>query len=413
MSRLSMLFVWLSLCCIPARASAQARAATQPLPRDLDLNALFQRVESSRRARVEAALALAVRGDVRTAGQHPNPELTYDGAGFLGGQETNGGSQHQIVLTQRLLWPGQMDRRIDAATARWALADAQVDVLRAELSLEIWRAALVLSAAHERTLVARASLDRLERIVAILRGRSEAGAGRRWDVVRAESERASLQSALDLASVEEAQAANMIAVLLGAPSWQPESVPTLAALSPHVTTAAAELHPRRVAAQRALAAAEAQARMEHALALPPIELGIGTILSSAPEGGYVLGRISMPIPLFDANQGAIERAERERDASELARDATERELEARAAHSRAALTRLQASLAALDTEGTARLPQLAEMAETAFTGGEVSAFELIETLQSIYVIRARRVEVELEVRLAELAAVAAMQGRVR
>jgi len=202
-------------------------------------------------------------------------------------------------------------------------------------------------------------------------------------------------------------------VLLGAPSWQPESVPTLAALSPHVTTAAAELHPRRVAAQRALAAAEAQARMEHALALPPIELGIGTILSSAPEGGYVLGRISMPIPLFDANQGAIERAERERDASELARDATERELEARAAHSRAALTRLQASLAALDTEGTARLPQLAEMAETAFTGGEVSAFELIETLQSIYVIRARRVEVELEVRLAELAAVAAMQGRVR
>ncbi|AKF05011.1 TolC family protein [Sandaracinus amylolyticus] len=391
---------WLALVLALAPTIVRAQDA---MPDEISLADLLDRAQRSPRVRVEAALAEAYRGDVREAGQHPNPVLSYEVAGFLGGIETNGGSQQELRVSQPLLWPGQVDRRIDAARARLDLARARTDALRAALSIELRRAYVALLGAQERAAVLVEAETSMERLASIVRGRAEAGAGRRWDVTRIEGELASVRAARDVAAAELLAASARIGALLGAPGWLPRARGVLADLPPvRPRDELLEDHPMLVVARGAHRAAVMRAEAERALAIPPIELTLGTIVSTAPEGGYLIGGVAMPLPFFDANQGAIERAEREADAAELARDATRLELEAALAGARRVVSLRRDALAAYEREVVERLPLLAEMAEAAYQGGEVGVFEVLDAVRATRELRTERVDREESLRLSEI-----------
>lgn len=404
MTRFAALLVIVLSLLAPAFARAQE-------PETVSLDDLLEQMERSPRARVEAALAEAFQGDVRAAGEHPNPVLSYEFAGFLGGQETNGGSQQELRISQPLLWPGQLDRRVEAARARLDLARAEVGALRAALGIELRRAFVELLAAQERVAVLTESEAAMERLVEIVRGRAEAGAGRRWDVTRVEGELASVRASTEAARAAEVAAAGRIGALLGRPGWFPRARGRLADFALQAGgSAVRQEHPLLELARRARAAAAARVEAERALAIPPIELTLGGIVSTAPEGGYLIGGVAMPLPLFDANRGAILRAEREADAAELAEDATRLELDAALSRARRVVELRSAALAAFEREVVERLPLLAEMAEAAYQGGEVSVFEVVDAVRASRELRGERVDLEAALRAAEVELLEAALG---
>lgn len=375
------------------------------------LDELLERVERAPRVRVQSALAEAFHGDVRAAGQHPNPTLSYEFAGIVGGIETNGGSQQEIRLSQPLMWPGQIDRRVDAARARLDLAHAELDALRAALGLEVRRAFIELLAAQERSVVLSEAEASMERLAEIVRGRAQAGAGRRWDVVRIEGELASVRAERDAASAEEAASAGRIAALLGVPGWFPRAGGKLSDFAiPDTELEERPSHPLLETARRGRVVAEARLAAERILAIPPIELSLGTVISTDPEGGYLLGGVSMPLPFFDANQGAIERAEREVDAAETTEDATRIELASALARARRVIAHRREALSAFERGVVERLPILGEMAEFAYRGGEVEVFEVIDAVRAARELRKERIDREEALRLAEVDAMEAATG---
>jgi cobalt-zinc-cadmium efflux system outer membrane protein len=380
-----------------------ARAQESAWPESVTLGQLLDMVGQSPRLAAEAAGAEALRGDVRSAAQHPNPILSYDFSGFLGGGATNGGSQSTFLLSQPLLWPGQLDRRVEAARAALDAARARVAVFRAFLEIELRRAFVELLAAQQRTAVLGEIEAAMERIVQIVRGRAEAGAGRRWDVVRVEGELASVRAARDAGAADVHRASGRIGELIGIPSWFPRAEGTLAEIAlGEMPDAVREGHPVLEAARRAVAAARARVEAERAFAVPPIELGIGGIATTWPEGGYLIGRVAMPLPVFDANQGPIERAEREADAAELVEAATRNELEAALLRARRVVDQRREALESFERGVVERMPLLLEMAEAAYRAGEVGAFELLDAVRASRDIRIEQIEREKDLRLAEV-----------
>lgn len=386
------------------RASAQ-EAAPEDVPASVTLDDLFALVDASPRLLAAQERADADLGDVTTAGTPQNPIFQYDVWGLIWGQQTNGGSQQQIAVTQTFPWPGQLDARVAAARAQHTADRALVDLARALTRLEVRRLFVSLLAAQEREQLLTDQEAAIESVAGIIRGRAEAGAGRRWDALRSDAELASIRAAHDSATADRMLLSGRLAILLGRPGWSPAASGTWADLPPLETTAdgaPVESHTALEAAQRAREAAELAVSRERADAFPSFDLRLGTLFSTWPEGGYLYGGFAIPLPFIDQNQGDIERAEHELRAARATEDATQRELTAAIEATRAALAQRRAALADFDTGVMDRLPDITAMAEAAYRGGEIEVFELLDAVRSTRALIVERLEREQAVRHAEV-----------
>lgn len=389
---------------VVARAACIAHAQ-DGAPTEVSLDELYEMVDASPRIVAAQTLADADLGDVTTAGTPENPVLSYDLWGLIWGQQTNGGSQQQIGIGQMFPWPGQLDARVRAAMAQHDADRALVDLARAMMRLEVRRAFVALLAAQERVTLLETQETALAEVAGIVRGRAESGVGRRWDIVRMEAELASVRAGRDAADADATVAAGRLATLLGRPGWTPRARGTWSDLPSLVLRGGDDVpedHPAVEAARRATEAAEAAARREHALAIPAFQLRIGTLVSTWPEGGYLYGGFAMPLPFIDQNQGAIDRAEREAEAAREREDAIRSELGAALRSTRRALDQRRQALADFDTGVLAQVPQITEMAQLAYRGGEIGAFELLDAVRSTRALVLERVDREAELHDAEV-----------
>lgn len=405
-------------------ARAQTDAAATPAPSDADatseaalpdvvtLAQLYALADTSPRLLAAEESADAALGDVTRAGTLDNPVLGYEIWGLVGGEQTNGGSQQQIAVSQLLPWPGQLDARVAAARASHRADRAEVDRARALLRLEVRRAFVSLVAAERHVALLEEARARIEAVAEIVRGRASAGAGRRWDVLRIDAELASLSSAHEAALAERTVVSGRIAILVGRPGWLPRAPAewtALPALEDRASDGPATEHPSLVAARLAREAAESALARERSDAVPAIELRLGAVVSTWPEGGYLYGGIAMPLPFFDQNQGAITRAEHEVAAARASEEATRLELESALLAARAAETQREQALAELDVAAE-HATELRAMAEAAFRGGEISVFELLDAVRATRTLAEERLEREEAVRAAEIDVLRARLG---
>lgn len=384
----STIFV-LVLVLVPLPALAQ-----EVLPDEVTLGELYALAPGSPRMLAAADLAEAGTGDVTAAGTPENPIFSYDAFGLLWGEPTNGGSQHQLMVAQRFPWPGELDARVRAAQAALAADRSLVDLARALLELDLRRAFVALLAAQDRSALLAEARDALEEVAAIVRGRAESGAGRRWDVVRIDAELATLEAQRTSAAADEVVASGAIAVLLGRADWLPRAAGSWADLPDPGAAASTLDHPRTESARLLREAAEATLEHERMLAFPRFDLRIGHLASTWPEGGYLFGGISIPIPLFDQNQGAIERAEHEADAAREVEEAVAAEIDAERTTARRALSLRATALREFDDDVLTGLSSAADMASEAYVGGEIAVFELLDAVRAARTMRVERVAVE-------------------
>ncbi|MEX2295622.1 MAG: TolC family protein [Gemmatimonadota bacterium] len=276
----------------------------------------------------EGQLVGVAAGGVRGARTYPlNPEAEAELPGAPGG----GGFQgYEVLLVQGVEWAGQRGLRIDAAESGLAGANATLGDARRRL----------VSAVSEAFYESWAADRRLEVVTEIQALNERLGTAARTQLLEGEisvmeSNFAEIEVARSRARVLAAQrAATSARLTLGRLLGIPPQTVVLAREEPELPLPApATLHmeallaaavtqrPDLAAADHAVSQAETLTRLTRRSAIP--DLGVGALIQGGEEGESTrVGlQLSVPLPVWNRNQGAVAQHESETRRAALERDA--------------------------------------------------------------------------------------------
>ena len=330
--------LWAFACWILLIPAADAAAQTPPIPRRLSLDeAVRLAVERNPQAAAARALVDIAEADRRDARLRPNPAVSVESESyplfessrpsFIDGQELT------IRFDQEIETAGRRRLRTEVASAGVAAANLTARDRFRQLELAVRRAYLQLALAQADADVARTSLDEIDRVLTVGRERVNVGEAPRSEVSRLEVER--LRFAEDAFSADLAlrNARAALLTMLGAsdlthaveaadplipPSGSAVVAISAGASAPPHQPLAIDLRPDLLAAREELRRAETETRLQRALRSPNITVGGGYRRDFGADG-FVFG-VTVPLPLWNRNQGGVARAAAERQlaASDLA-----------------------------------------------------------------------------------------------
>ena len=314
----------LSICLVlcVARVVAASMPPAPDLPAEITLEQSLELLDKhSPRALAEQATVQVVAADRIAAQTLPNPTLNYGGLQLTGGTNTGAAAQHQFVVEQPLLLFGQRKVRSQLADLRVAAEQARVTSSLADLRLKVRQAFATLLARQDELKILEESLNDLQRVEGVVRGRATAGDRSRYDVARIEVQTHALRVEVANKRTDAQDASGQLAALLGLPDWAPRAIGSLRRATPSdVTTlwqtarSAASLvavRERQAAAYGGITAAKREA-------WPIPSLAAGALVTRDDDAVSAVSRLSLPLPLLDRNQGEIARATAEADAETLA-----------------------------------------------------------------------------------------------
>jgi cobalt-zinc-cadmium efflux system outer membrane protein len=387
---------------LPARAEAPAEVTA-------DQAVALYRERNPRLVASRSAIDVAAADRVE-ARIYPNPT-----AGVSVGStahDVNSTSKWSETLDLEIpLLIGKRKPRIHAADAHVTEKRAEVVAGQAEGELEIRAQFIALQAAQQRTQTLAAALDDVRAVRTIVAGRASAGAKSPYDLERIELAVAAMASRVDDAHTDEAAASDLLASLVGAPGWHPRAAGELAAGGELAPSGLDPAHPALAALRAEYASARADEQRAHAEAKPIPSLGLQGFTTQEPSGYAIAAGISVPLPLFDRNQGAIARSRADARRAELELAARTSELDAALARATKELASRRASLARFQAEALERLPRLRAMAESSYRSGQGGIVELVDAIDAITEARVRSIDLVAAVVGAKLAVRTAALGR--
>jgi len=388
-----------------AAAAQNSADASLPAQVTLDQVLTIMNARSPRTAADRAAIAVA-EADRITAQTLPNPSVSYGGAHLLSGLSTGAVTQHQIVLDQPLLVSHQRAAREAEADLNLAASRARVDQTLAERRVTVRQAFATLLSRQQQLEVSQQSLADLERVLQVVRVRADAGERSRYDVARVETETEALRVGIMNAEAEVEDAAGQLATLLGLPGWSPRAIGTLAPSdvpteSNQLWDIATTHRPALVALRQQQAASRGGIVLARRERLPVPVLSGGAQLTQDVTGTSAVFGLSLPLPVFDKNQGAIAKAEAQLNADVLALTAELEEAHAEVDRAAKLLRARREALTRLEGGVVQRVPVLRQMAEDAYREGSGDILDLLDAMRSQRTIQLSHVQQLESVTLAE------------
>ena len=152
--------------------------------------------------------------------------------------------------------------------------------------------------------------------------------------------------------------------------------------------------PDLLVARRSVRAAEAQIAQFRRLALPIPSLIAGTYVTRDINSISAIAGLSLPLPLFDRNQGLIGRAQVEAGQYQSQQMALEARIRAEVAAASAARDSAEAALDDLRRGPLAQANDLLERARRAYQAGVFWITELLEAYDSVWTLREQLVATE-------------------
>jgi len=383
------------------------------LPARVTLETVLDLLETrSPATRAELATVEVAAADRITAGILPNPVLDYSGAKLVEGASTGAELEQQFVLGQPLLLFGQRATRREAADRGVESERARAVAAIAERRLAARQAFVALLARQEEARVLDRSLAELLDIERIVRGRAAAGDRSRYDVLRVETEGESLRVETLNAATEAGDASRRLAALLGFPGWHPEADGSLdgsdvSGDADALWEGAKSRLPALAAATKRQSAAAAALGAAEREGLPVPTLHGGAQLTQEVRGTSAVFGLTLPLPIFDRNQGAVARARAQLEVETRAVEAESARARAELERAAGTLTGRRQALAVIETEIAQRAPTLRRMAEDAYREGQVGILELLDASRSLKDIQLLRVHQLESTKLAEQDVIAA------
>lgn len=379
-----------------------------PLPSSLTLQQALEEAAArspaviAARARVEAAEAR-----IRQAGFRSNPELSVEVENFLGSGELSGfqGTETTVAVNQRLDLGGRRRSRVSAARAELLAEQLRLAIARADLAQAVRQQFATSATARERLRIATESEERARELARIAGILVEEGREPPLRAIRARSAAAQAAAALEAARAEERAARGTLASLFGVSTPPDAVIGALLDLQPRTINPEQSLEVRLAEAERLVAEAEVAQQRTAGRLDPAVGVGVRHVRETG-DVGLVAG-LSMPLAVFDRNQGNIAAARAGVRAAEANLASASASARVRAAN---AITSVEAAAARVEALEGAAIPEATEalrLAQLAYREGRATLLELLDAQEDY-----RNAQTALvEARLAQAQATAEL-GRV-
>ncbi|MFM0647361.1 TolC family protein [Paraburkholderia bryophila] len=285
-------------------ASAALTTPTSPLSLDEALGLAAQNNPLLRGAR---ATADASQGAFMQAGARPNPDISFLQEGFSGPDRTS-----TALVSQLVELGGKRQARLDVASYGREVALASLDGRGAALRSDVIAAFYGLLAAQRQLKVAEESARIAARSAELAAKRVRAGKVSPVEATQARVAATAVQIELGNARSRVEMAMETLANVTGSPlvrerpaSGEMESLPAvepLAQLMPRLAEA-----PLARAARAEMQRADAAISVQRAKRIPDITFSAGMkrITAGGARGNQAVVGVSIPLPLFDTNKGAL------------------------------------------------------------------------------------------------------------
>ncbi len=355
---------------------AVAVSPLQSLTMDQALEAAFSNNPELAAAQWDIGIA---QGDLQQAGLMPNPQVSWEA------EDTRRNSRTTTVLiNQQIELGGKRGARVDVASRNQDAVGIELERKRNVLRADVIQAFSSASTAQQRVLLARQSLELAERGLRVAQGRIKSGKTSPVEGTRAEVQLSEVRLELRRAERDEASALQQLALVMGAPlpvflvvgdsSRSMPAVPDPLLLLDRIDRTA-EL---RLAALQ-IDQREASLELERAQRIPDLTVSVGSQYDALERERVNVVGLSMPIPLFNRNQGNVLAAARRTDQARDLRNASELRLR----------TEIQTTLDQWRTANTevasfnqTILPAAQSAVDTATRGFEMGKFNFLDVLDA-------------------------------
>jgi cobalt-zinc-cadmium efflux system outer membrane protein len=342
------------------------------------------------RARVEAA-----RGAARQVAAWPNPVGTYwlENAAFPGASSAGLDRESSAYATLPLESFYQRRPRVAQAAQDVAAARAAVETVRRQVAGEAARAFFRVAIAQAAVAAAEENRANLDQLVVFNEARVKEGAAPEGDLIRVRVEMDRATTDLVLAEVELTRARGDLwpfldtgAITIGTPEAlrvRPPAGDLRASGVPlaDVLARARTARPEIAFARARIASAAAAVEYERALNVRQLGGTFG-VKSTAGQRSMIAG-VSLTVPLFDRNRGAVDRATAERLAAEQELAWAERTIQTEVQTSYAVAERLRARAAEVQHLVLERAESARAVALAAYREGASAILQVIDASRAL------------------------------
>lgn len=366
------------LACLVAIAAGEGHAQARAQPLTLQ-DALQRALADTPVLKATEQALLGAQAGVRQADRMPNPSLDFAAENLLGSGLYSGidRTETTLGLSQRLEWSGGRRARTELARADIAIARAGGDLRRQDLMhdvalayLSVQKAGADLAVAVERAAVARDIVATVQRRVDAARDPLMAGA-------KAQALLADAEIAVEAARRAEEGAKAQLASFWGGDAgftvegstFAAEAGAELDALNaPELALAEAEV--KRSSAS--IAVEQARGRQD-----PTFSAGL-RYFHETDEAALVFG-VSIPLALWDQNEGGIARAQADRSRLRLESETLRRNISREVS---AMQNQMQIALAEVEAIDTRLTPAAEDALDFARRGYEQGGFSYLDVLDA-------------------------------
>ena len=323
------------------------------------------------------------RGQALQAGTRPNPTLSAQV------EDLRSRNRNTILLiSQQLETAGKRDKRIAAADANIAIADADIRIAQAETSAKVYAAFYQVLAAQQAQILANELLKIGTTSKETTAKRVLAGKVSPVEETKAKVIEASLKVDLVNASQQLIAAKKRLINLWGKGLASAETTFTAVGeldklnTLPTLNALAAELpnSPRLKKASLLVVQKQAFSEIEKSRQTPDVTISLGARRNEELGGiTQALIGLSVPIPLFDRNQGNFQSAKAREVQAQDEKTALENQLQTELA---IAYARWQSQIEAIDTYRQDILPGAQSAFDAARKGFEFGKFSFLEVLDA-------------------------------
>ncbi|WP_421553272.1 TolC family protein [Pseudomonas yamanorum] len=329
------------------------------------------------------------QGGRQQAGLIPNPVASWDA------EDTRRNSRTTTVkLSQTLELGGKRGARIDVATRAQEAAALTLEQRRNGLRADVIDGYYGALRAQERLDLAQRSLALAERGLVVANGRVTAGKSSPVEATRAQVQLSEIRLEFNRAQMGLTDAYRRLAASTGAASTDFQAVATQAQAAPALPSPTQLLGRLEQTAELRLAElqivqGEAALGLEKAQRIPDLDVSIGSQYdASVRERVNVVG-VSMPIPLFNRNQGNVLAASRRADQARDLRNAAELRLRT---ETRQALDLWQTANTEVRSFNQQILPAAQSAVDSATRGFEMGKFNFLDVLDAQRTLIAARTQ---------------------
>ena len=280
----------------------------------LSLHEAIQQAQNSPTARIAQSQVDASHGQVRQAGLRPNPRLflqSEDLRPWASDFDFPNNTEDYAYIGQTIELDGKRSKRLQLANANLHRTDAQrslqMQQLAGRVAASYWYA---VSTARISELLQR-DLGAMDAMVSYHKERVDAGAMRGVDLLRMQIERDRLLITLEAAQREAALARVDLGRQIGQPLSSDveltDSIDALEIVPQQELSAVLAQRADMAAAQDAVAAAEADLKLQKSLGVPDLDLLGGYKRNSGANTLYTA--LQVPLPVRNRNQGEVQRAQ--------------------------------------------------------------------------------------------------------